>query len=146
MKCRRLKLEYDAGGNILRRDIVWFGSYGINHDGTAKFYNANNKHDNYATEKQAVADSLTQRLNVLQGELWYAVNTGFPLWDKHKNTNVLDIYITSTILKHPDVSEVIEFSSEITQKEGKNYYIYSANVRIMTKYGELTISTDKLIQ
>ena len=146
MKCRRLKLEYDAGGNILRRDIVWFGSYGINHDGTAKFYNANNKHDNYATEKQAVADSLTQRLNVLQGELWYAVNTGFPLWDKHKNTNVLDIYITSTILKHPDVSEVIEFSSEITQKEGKNYYIYSASVRIMTKYGELTISTDKLIQ
>lgn len=130
----------------MRRDIVWFGSYGINHDGTAKFYNANNKHDNYATEKQAVADSLTQRLNVLQGELWYAVNTGFPLWDKHKNTNVLDIYITSTILKHPDVSEVIEFSSEITQKEGKNYYIYSANVRIMTKYGELTISTDKLIQ
>ncbi len=146
MKCRRLKLEYDAGGNILRRDIVWFGSYGVNHDGTAKFYNAKNKHDNYATGKQAVADSLTQRLNVLQGELWYAVNTGFPLWEKHKNTNVLDIYITSTILKHPDVSEVIEFSSEITQKEGQNYYIYSANVRIMTKYGELTITTDKPIQ
>lgn len=145
MKCRRLKLEYDAGGNILRRDVVWFGSYGINQDGTAKFYNSTNKHDNYATEKQAVADSLTQRLNVLQGELWYSVNEGFPLWEKHKNTNVLDIYITSTILKHPDVSEVIEFSSEITQKEGQNYHIYSAWVRIMTKYGELTISTDKTI-
>ena len=146
MKCRRLKLEYDAGGNILRRDVVWFGSYGINQDGTAKFYNSTNKHDNYATGKQSVADSLTQRLNVLQGELWYSVNEGFPLWEKHKNTNVLDIYITSTILKHPDVSEVIEFSSEITQKEGQNYYIYSANVRIMTKYGELTITTDKPIQ
>lgn len=145
MKCRRLKLEYDAAGNILRRDIVWFGSYGINQDGTAKFYNPNNKHDNYATGKQAVADSLTQRLNVLQGELWYAVNTGFPLWEKHKNTNVLDIYITSTILKHPDVSEIIEFSSEITRKEGQNYHIYSARVKIMTKYGELTISTDKTI-
>lgn len=145
MKCRRLKLEYDAGGNIIRRDVVWFGSYGINHDGTAKFYNSTNKHDNYATGKQAVADSLTQRLNVLQGELWYSVNEGFPLWENHKNTNVLDIYITSTILKHPDVSEVIEFSSEITQKEGQNYHIYSARVRIMTKYGELTISTDKTI-
>lgn len=145
MKCRRLKTEYDAGGNVLRRNIVWFGSYGINQDGTAKFYNPNNKHDNYATGKQAVADSLTQRLNVLQGELWYAVNTGFPLWEKHKNTNVLDIYITSTILKHPDVSEIIEFSSEITRKDGQNYHIYSAWVKIMTKYGELTISTDKII-
>ena len=143
MKCRRLKLEYDAGGNIVRRNVVWFGSYGINQDGTAKFYNLTNKHDNYATGKQAVADSLTQRLNVLQGELWYSVNEGFPLWENHKNTNVLDIYITSTILKHPDVSEVIEFSSEITQ--GQNYHVYSAWVRIITKYGELTISTDKTI-
>lgn len=145
MKCRRLKIEYDAGGNVLRRDIVWFGSYGINQDGTAKFYNPNNKHDNYATGKQGVADSLTQRLNVLQGELWYAVNTGFPLWEKHKNTKVLDIYVTSTILKHPDVSEIIEFRSEITRKEGQNHHIYSAWVKIMTKYGELTISTDKII-
>ena len=145
MKCRRLNLEYDAGGNVLRRDVVWFGSYGINQDGTAKFYNSTNKHDNYATGKQAVADSLTQRLNVLQGELWYSVNEGFPLWENHKNTNVLDIYITSTILKHHDVSEVIEFSSEITRKEGQNYHVYSARVNIMTKYGELTISTDRTI-
>lgn len=143
MKCRRLKIETDAGGNILRRDVVWFGSYGLNHDGTAKFYNKDNKSDNYGSGQIAIADSLTQRLNVLQGELWYAVNEGMPLWDSHKNEAALDVYITSTILKHKNVASIIDFNSNIEQRGTDQYQTYSASVKILTIYGELNISTEQ---
>lgn len=145
MKCRRLKIEKDASGNILRRDIVWFGSYGLNHDGTAKFFNANDKHDNYASEAEGVAMSLTQRLNVLQGELWYNINSGIPLWDKHKNTTILDTYITSTILSHPEVKNIIEFSSELIHSSNQKQLTYFAKTKILTNYGELTIETSQVL-
>lgn len=145
MKCRRLKIEKDASGNILRRDIVWFGSYGLNHDGTAKFFNPNDKHDNYASEAEGVAVSLTQRLNVLQGELWYNINSGLPLWDKHKNTTILDTYITSTILSHSEVKNIIEFSSELINSSNQKQLTYSAKTKILTNYGELTIETSQVL-
>lgn len=134
MRCRNIHFEKDASGNILRRDIVWFGSYGLNHDGTAK------KANNYSENQKAVSDSLTQRLNVLQGELWYSFNEGFPLWDNHKNVNVLDAYISEVILNHPDVKSILEFNSKIERVEGQQYSIYISNVKILTKYGEISIN------
>jgi hypothetical protein len=141
MKCRRINYTKDESGIILRRDIVWFGSYGKNNDGTAKFYNPEDKHDNYGNEKEAVADGLTQRLNVLRGELWYAVNEGMPLWDNHKNTYILDTYITSTVLKHSEVKSIISFNSSLSSQNDQ--LVYSATMIILSNYGELAFDVTK---
>ena len=51
-------------------------------------YNKNNKHENYGKEKEAIIDSLTQRLSVIKGELWYNVSAGLPLLEKDCSTFV----------------------------------------------------------
>ena len=132
MNCRRIKTWIDENGNK-RMDIVWFGSYGKNVDGTAKFF-SETKHDNYATQQEAVANSLTQRLNVLKGELWYAINYGIPLIDKLKSKTTLDAFVATTISSHPNVVNILEFTSSIKNRK------YSCNVRIMSEYGALLIS------
>lgn len=144
MKCRRIYFEI-SDNIILQRNIVWFGSYGKNVDGTAKFYNLNDKHDNYGNEQQGLSDSLTQRLNILQGELWYNINLGFPLWDKQKNTTVFDAYIGSVILQHPDVKAINDFSSELIKVESEQQLIYTATIVIQSKFGELIFSTSNLL-
>lgn len=145
MRCRRLKVERDSNNVVTKRHIVWFGSYGKNVDGTAKFFNQSNKHDNYGDTQVGLADSLTQRLNVLQNELWYAVNEGFPLWGNHKTAVVFDTYITSVVLSHPDVKSVVEFSSELRKIDAQQATLYVASITILSKYGELTLSTSQQV-
>ena len=129
MNCRRIKRE--NGKNI----VVWFGSYGINNDGTAKFYNVNNKHDNISIEQEAVADSLTQRLSVIEGELWYSINEGLPLLERIKSKVELDASVTEIILGHPNVSSISSFESQLT-----NNHDYSAKIEIETKYGLIELN------
>ena len=129
MNCRRIKRE--NGKNI----VVWFGSYGINNDGTAKFYNVNNKHDNISIEQEAVADSLTQRLSVIEGELWYSINEGLPLLERIKSKVELDASVTEIILGHPNVSSITSFESQLT-----NNHDYSARIEIETKYGLIELN------
>lgn len=128
MNCRRVKRE--NGKNI----IVWFGSYGVNEDGTAKFYNAQNKHDNISTEQEGVADSLTQRLSVLEGELWYSITEGLPLLDKIKSRIELDATITEIIFSHSDVVEITKLESQLNDKKE-----YSASISIETSYGTINL-------
>lgn len=129
MNCRRVKRV--NGKNI----IVWFGSYGVNKDGTAKFYNINDKHDNISTEQEGVADSLTQRLSVIEGELWYSITEGLPLLNKVKSKVELDATITEIIFGHPDVLEISTLESQINDKRE-----YSAKIGVETSYGEVTIN------
>lgn len=129
MNCRRVKRV--NGKNI----IVWFGSYGVNKDGTAKFYNINDKHDNISTEQEGVADSLTQRLSVIEGELWYSITEGLPLLNKVKSKVELDATITEIIFGHPDVLEISTLESQINDKRE-----YSAKIEVETSYGEVTIN------
>ena len=131
MKCRRLKTWYDEKGTR-HRDLVFFGSYGKNDDGTAKFVNPQNKHDNYSDGREAVADSLTQRLSVLQKELWYSVNYGLPLFDK-TNKYALDGRIVSIVTSHPDVISIDKFESKLVDKT------YKCSMIIISKYGQLTV-------
>lgn len=145
MKARRIKREVDAGGNVLRRDLVFFGSYGKNIDGTAKFYNEEDKHDNFSDGSVGVADSLMARLNVLEGELWYKMDAGWPLWDKHKDSYTLDIYVSSTILQHPDVISIKNFVSQVKKSENNKSLIYFANLLIKTRYGDLTFDVKQAI-
>ena len=129
MNCRRVKRE--DGKNI----IVWFGSYGINEDGTAKFYNINDKHDNISTEQEAVANSLTQRLSVIEGELWYSITEGLPLLNKIKSKIELDASVTEIVLGHPDVVSITSFSSQVNDKRE-----YSTTFTVETEYGSLDVS------
>lgn len=114
------------------RNIVWFGSYGKNKDGTAKFFNEDKS--NYVDENEAIRCSLIQRLNVIKGELWYNIKTGIPLLEKQRSRGVIDSYIISTIMSHPDVISIVEFNSYI-----ENNHIYKCNFKCSTKHGEINI-------
>lgn len=127
MICRRLKLENNT------HHLVWFGSYGKNTDGTAKFYNSNNKHDNYGEKQQAVADSLIQRLSIIERELWYAVEYGLPLLEKLTKKAEVDIEILDIVNSHPDVREVLEFDSSINGRE------YKAQIKVLSTYGTVNL-------
>lgn len=98
------------------------------------WYNENDKHDNYAKEQEGVATSLTQRLSVLKNELWYDYNYGVPLFDKVKSKAFIDSYLISTILKHPDVTQLIDFTSNVDKNS------YSCTFKVKTKYGDLTVN------
>ena len=128
MRCRRLKADNGS------KNVVWFGSYGRNLDGTAKFFNEANKHDNFADQQQGVADSLTQHLSVLRYELWYAMNYGLSLMDKRKTKSFFDAEAYEIIMQHPDVEGILEFESE---KVGTRYI---ARVRIQSTFGVVNVT------
>ena len=136
MRCRRIVNSEDGV-----KHIVWFGSYGIRlelqPDGTykkkAKFYNSQNKHDNYASEKESVRDSLIQRLSVIKNELWYDYNYGVPLTDKVKDKSIMDAWFIKTINNQPDVVSVLAYESEVVKNTYSCYFVCS------TKYGLLEI-------
>ena len=142
MKCRRIKTWKDDN-NVIHKDIVWFGSYGVHADGTAKRYTnsdeVNDKsqfvpQDNYATEQQGVADSLTQRLSVLKNELWYQMSYGLPLFEKYRSKGTIDAYVVLTVLSHPDVRSFTSFSSTLERNS------YSCNFVVNTTYGKVSVS------
>ena len=128
MRCRRLKED----NNI--KNVVWFGSYGLNQDGTAKFYNANDKHDNYADEQAGVADALTQRLSVIRTELWHDITFGLPLLDKVKTKVIMDAAVAEIVLSNYNVVEIIEMTSKIVQHD------YSAKIKVQSTYGVVTVN------
>lgn len=127
MRCRRTK---DFGG---KWNVVWFGSYGTNGDGTAKFYNPDDKSDSFSEKQENVADSLIQRLNVIQQELWYDVYHGLPLLDNSTKSEI-DISVAEIILAHPEVISIMNFSS--TQTGHK----YRAEITVQSSYGVVDVN------
>lgn len=83
--------------------------------------------NNYATDVDAVVESLRQRLSVIKGELWYQINYGIPLFEK-KNKAFMDAAILGIINNHPAVANILNFQSNVKDKN------YSFNCRIMTIY------------
>lgn len=115
--------------NIVKNDdgtynIVWFGSCGLNQDGTKK------PADNYVTGQEGVAKSLTQWLAVIKGELWYSINYGFPLTDKIRNKATYDAYTIQLISSHPEVDRITKYSSVV--KNG----VYTFSCTILSIFGE----------
>ena len=95
---------------------------------------------NYSKESAAVADSLTQRLSVIKGELWYQVNYGLPLTEKQRGTNVFDLVIADIITSHPGVASLDSYTSKVNGHE------YSYTCSITSVYGDnLTISNNLTI-
>lgn len=99
----------------------------------AIFQDENNKHANYATGSEGVANSLRQRLSVLKHELWYDYNRGMPLPDKARSKAIIDAYVIRTILEHPDVIDIEGFESE---QERNNYTCYFV---VNTIYGQIEL-------
>ena len=120
MKCRR----------IVNGNVVWFGSIGKTSDGKAIF--VDNK-QNYSKEQQAIVDCLTQKLSVIQNELWYNINYGIPLFNKYKNKAFIDAYITSEIFKQQGVKSIISFDSTLSK------YNYSCKFIVDTIYGQIEL-------
>lgn len=117
LRCRAMK----------DKNVVYFGSYGKNEDGTAM------KADNFSSNNQAVADSLTQRLSVIKSELWYAVDYGVPLLDKLRSKLQVDFVVADMIERHPDVVNIEEFISEVVDHK------YTCHVKVNTTYGLVDI-------
>lgn len=131
--------------NIIDRNIVWFGSIGKNPDGTAiKTISPSQgqveKISNYVGGKEGVVSGITQYLNILQGELWYRINDGIPLWGKYKSKNIFDAYISETIYEYPDVINIASFNSKVVTEAKNNRLIYSADIVINTKAGLVNLS------
>lgn len=132
MRVRRIIDE--SSGTTRQRTIVWFGSYGTNADGTAKFVNPSNKHDNFSSENAMVRDSLIQRLSVIQHELWYNYRYGMPLVDDDTTKVTIDTFVMKTIQEHQDVLEITSFSSNL------NKHDYHCDVQFTTKFGNTSLS------
>ena len=130
MRCRRIIKQ--PNGNYY---LVWFGTNAYKkEDGNANFYNTNNKHDNYGDKQEGLTYSLTQRLSVLQHELWYDYENGMPIIDKTKSKAIIDAYVIKTILNHPDVISIEDFESKVEQHN------YSCKIKINSVFGSLDIS------
>lgn len=127
----RLQFLEDEFHNAAFSNVIRFK---ISSKNKMNWYNENDKHDNYAKEQEGVATSLTQRLSVLKNELWYNINEGLPLIDKYRNKNILDSYVASTILKHPDVINISEFTSSLNKNS------YSCKVVVNTIYGNVDLT------
>ena len=126
MRCRRIK-KIDG-----RNEVVWFGSWGKNGDRT-QFFSPTDKHDNFSDQQQGVSDSLTQRLSVLREELWYDIDYGLPLFDKVRKP-AMDRFICSTVLNHPDVNSIDEFSSQVLTNK------YSCSMTVVSVFGNVVLS------
>jgi len=145
MKCRQSKIFINDLG-VKQSEIVWFGKV---FDTSYLLYCSNSticndtlvcgdvtlhsEEDNYVDRQAGIASSLNQRLSVIRGELWYAINDGLPLADKIVSKGLIDAKIASIIMKHPDVQSIQRFTSVVEK------HAYSCHTVIMSKYGELTI-------
>ena len=125
----RMIIENESGV----KNVVWFGSMGINEDGTAKFVKEDKS--SYEGGKEGIAYSLTQRLSVIKGELWYNIKQGIPLFDKQRSKGIIDSYVIQTILKHEEVLSIVEFNSYIV-----NNHQYKCSLKCSTMYGEININ------
>lgn len=147
MRTRSLYRHRDSLGNE-HIDVVWFGTIGkqaVGFDnqlwdvatwddtpGEALFLHEDRS--SFSEKQQSVVDSLTQRLSIIRGELWYAMSYGLPLFEKNRSKLEFDAFIIKTITEHPDVDSIISFKSDV---KGSNY---ACEVKIQSKYGPIVIN------
>lgn len=117
----------------INMDVITVLNTDTQYEKKAVFYNKNDKHDNYASEREAVRDSLIQRLSVIKNELWYDFNYGVPLVDRIRDKSIIDAYLIREISRHPDVDMILGFESEVVKHEYGCYFV------INTIYGEVQL-------
>lgn len=97
------------------------------------------KDNSYADGVNGVIQSLTQRLELIQGELHYFMNAGFPITDKKCNKAMLDSYVVNVVSNHPDIKGIKSLSSSV---ENHNYY---CKMNLETDYGDIQIEESQTI-
>ena len=125
------------------KTVVWFGSIGVKNEldendiPTGKVVGIFVKEDksSYEGGKEGIAYSLTQRLSVIKGELWYNIKQGIPLFDKQRSKGIIDSYVIQTVLKHEEVLSIVEFNSYVI-----NNHQYKCFLKCSTMYGEININ------
>lgn len=115
----------------INMDVITILNTETQYEKQAIFYNKDDKHDNYASEKEAVRDSLMQRLSVIKNELWYDFNYGVPLVDQVRDKSIIDAWIIREISRHPDVNMIIGFESEVVKHEYGCFFIVDTVYGIM---------------
>ena len=90
--------------------------------------------NNFLENQSGVATSLTQRLSIIKGELWYKVSHGLPLYDNVSKKIEMDAAVLKIVNEHPDVITVNNFNSSIIK------HTYKCSMEIISKYGELELS------
>lgn len=91
------------------------------------------KQPSYVDRQQAVASSLTQRLSVIRGELWYNVSYGIPLLEKIKSKSIIDATVIQIVSSHQDVNDIKDFYSYIDR------HSYHCKMTVMSKYGPVDL-------
>lgn len=112
MTCRQI-VKHTVDGKE-RWDVVFFG----------KIDDSTDKYDNYVADTEAVISGLVQRLNIIEGEIWYNRDFGMPLPDNIGSKTELDIHVQRVITSHPGVRCIVSFTSAIDKHE----YSFSATV------------------
>ena len=133
MKTRNIQIEKNANGTVRRHNVVWFGSYGKNIDGTAKFVKPDKS--SYVENDEATYASLLQRLHLIKGELWWNIDFGIPLTDKHRNKSVIDFTVTDIILTTKGVTNIKSYTSYTS---GTNLII---ETEVITEGSSVKLST-----
>lgn len=87
----------------------------------------------YAEKQEGTASSLIQRLSVIQGELWYRINYGLPLFQNVRDKGIMDSVIIDIILSHPDIASIESYVSGV-DRQG-NYTFDDA--KIVTIFNEI---------
>lgn len=96
------------------------------------------RHDNYAKDLDAVAQSLRQNLSIIRGELWYNVDFGMPLTSSNLSKGILDSYVVDAILDNPYVYSIATFDSLVS-----NHH-YKATFEANTIYGTAEVVSEKV--
>lgn len=112
------------------KDVDYNKALRANDDYSTKFV----AHDNYATEQEGVVNSVIQRLSVIQGELWWQMDYGIPLFSNVSSKAIMDSSIIDMTLEHEDVLEFIDFNSTL---ENHNY---KCNFEVLTTYGNIIVN------
>lgn len=93
-------------------------------------------HNNYAKDKDAIVNSLRQRLSTMKNELWYDYLYGLPLLQRGVTKAMIDSEAMMMIEGTPGVNSLISFKSEVD----KANHEYKLNFVVDTIYGNVSIS------
>lgn len=129
----KITTDTDAMGVDKEYEYAYGALFEIIAPYSCTWYNENNHHDNYANGAEGVAQSLNQRLSLIQGELPHFKNLGFPLMQKKCNKQMLDSYVINVVNNHPDITQILNMSSSVINHE------YKCSLIVNSKYGEIKV-------
>jgi len=98
----------------------------------------------FLVDKDAVAQAINTKLNLLEGEWWEDISEGTPMFQSilgaaatDESRQAVDILLKDRIISVPNISTINNFVSSIDSISRK----YTATIDIITTYGVISYST-----